>query len=354
MSRVITTARFATILAVAAALFSAGLVSGAAGDPLILGSLLNNSGASGTKVTSSVNGNAFAVSQNGVGASANGLRGDANTGTGGVFTSSSNNALFATAASGNRFAMAAVSNGGAGTGGALFADGNANPAIVAQSDSDDAIIGEALGCTGFLCGRSGVYGYGVGLSGGVTGDGPLGVVGFDSLGGDGFGLYTPDDALVGGDLEVLGTCTGCTAATLGVNGSEAALAQGDAVTATGVTTDDEGNILVTVERAKKGDTVFGVVSAAVVPAKSGTAEAPRSIYKDSGTSVAPGGSLRIITGGIVTFAAADASGGAIAVGDALAASSDGKLAKAADAAAEVTFGTALGTLENGRVVVYID
>ena len=50
---------------------------------------------------------------------ANGIRGDASQGTGGVFTSSSNNALFATAASANRFAMVAVSNGGAGTGGVL-------------------------------------------------------------------------------------------------------------------------------------------------------------------------------------------------------------------------------------------
>lgn len=134
MSRILSTARFAAILAVAAIIFGAGLVSGAAGDPLILGSLLNDSGASGTKVSSSVNGNAFAISQTGAGASANGIRGDANTGTGGVFTSSSNNALFATAASGNRFAMVAVSNGGAGTGGALLADGNANPAIDILTD----------------------------------------------------------------------------------------------------------------------------------------------------------------------------------------------------------------------------
>lgn len=129
MSRTISTARFAAVLAIAVVLFTAGIVSGAAGDPLILGSLLNNSGASGTKVSSSVNGNAFAVAQTGAGNSANGIRGDAASGTGGVFTSSSNNALFATAASGNRFAMVAVSNGGAGTGGALLADGNANPAI---------------------------------------------------------------------------------------------------------------------------------------------------------------------------------------------------------------------------------
>lgn len=49
----------------------------AAGDPLILGSTTNTSGSAGTKLSSSVNGNAFAVSQTGSGNSANGIRGDA-------------------------------------------------------------------------------------------------------------------------------------------------------------------------------------------------------------------------------------------------------------------------------------
>lgn len=136
MSRTLSNARFAAVLAVAAIVFGAGLVTGAAGDPLILGSLANTSGASGTKVSSNVNGNAFAVAQTGAGASANGIRGDASSGSGGVFTSSSNNALFATAASGNRFAMVAVSNGGAGTGGGILAIGNANPGVTVDVDSN--------------------------------------------------------------------------------------------------------------------------------------------------------------------------------------------------------------------------
>lgn len=136
MSRFMSTARFASLVAVAIVLFTSGLVAGAVGDPLVLGSLTNSSGSAGTKVSSSVNGNAFAVAQSGVGASANGIRGDANTGTGGVFTSTSNNALFATAASGNRFAMVATSNGGAGTGGGLLAIGNANPGVTIDVDSN--------------------------------------------------------------------------------------------------------------------------------------------------------------------------------------------------------------------------
>ncbi len=132
----LSTARFAAVLAVAAVVFGAGLVSGAAGQPLIMGSTTNSAGSSATKMSSNVNGNAFAVAQTGSGNAANGIRGDASQGTGGVFTSSSNNALFATAASANRFAMVAVSNGGAGTGGALFADGNANPALDIQTNTN--------------------------------------------------------------------------------------------------------------------------------------------------------------------------------------------------------------------------
>ncbi len=127
-------ARFAAVLAVAVVVFTSGIVAGANGAAFIIGSSANSATAT-TKLNASVNGNAFAVSQTSSGASANGIRGDANTGTGGVFTSSSNNALFATAASANRFAMVAVSNGGAGTGGAIYANGNANPGLTVDVDS---------------------------------------------------------------------------------------------------------------------------------------------------------------------------------------------------------------------------
>jgi len=131
----------------------------AAGDPLILGSLANNSGTLGTKLSTSVNGNAFAVSQTGSGGSANGIRGDASDGTGGVFTSTNNNALFATVASANRFAMVAVNGGTAGTGGGLLALGGSNYGVKATSGTTairgtstaanaPAIRGESSGAEG--------------------------------------------------------------------------------------------------------------------------------------------------------------------------------------------------------------
>ena len=47
----LSTARFAAILAVTAVVFGAGLVSGAAGQPLIMGSTTNSAGSSATKMS---------------------------------------------------------------------------------------------------------------------------------------------------------------------------------------------------------------------------------------------------------------------------------------------------------------
>jgi hypothetical protein len=356
MSRTLSTARFSAVLAMAAIIFGAGLVSGAAGDPLILGSTTNNSGTAGTKITSNNNGNGFAVSQNGVGASANGLRGDANTGTGGVFTSVSNNALFATVSSANRFG-AVVRNTGASTdvGGALLALGGVNNAIVAETEETAAIVGVGLDCTGFLCGAPGVVGQGIGLAGGVEGEGFLGVFGIDSTGtGDGFGLFTGDDASIGGDLSVGGTCTGCTAAFDAANGGKTALAPGTAVTVLGAQTDADGNVLLTVGPASAGDTVIGLVAGATRTVQSGTEGAPATVYKPTDGSAAPGGTLRVVTSGILAYAAADTSGGSIAAGDSLVLSaSSGKLAKGADGV-DSRVGVALGALADGRVAIWVD
>ena len=62
-----------------------------------------------------------------------------------------------------------------------------------------------------------------------------------------------------GDLSVSGTCTGCTAAMMAVNGSGSTLKQGDAVALDGVTQAEDGNIVLVVRAAKKNDAVIGVV-----------------------------------------------------------------------------------------------
>jgi len=320
---------------------AAGIVSGAAGDPLIIGGA-NLAGSSNTSLNTTSSGFAWQMFQQG-----NGV---------GVFAiSNGGNALAGLAHSGNRYALSATNDGSTGTGAAIIADGRNNVAIRASSDTGNGIIADSGTCTGILCGRTGVIGNGFGFAGGVLGEGPLGVVGVDSTGGSGFGFITGGDASIGGDLSV-GSCTGCLAAVLGTNGGGSALSQGDAVTATGATTDADGNVFVVVEKAGGGDAVFGIASTAVDGVQSALDGDAFTKYKDSGATVAAGDNLRIITGGVVTFAAADASGGAIAAGDELVASADaGKLAKAgAESSASPAFGIALGTLADGRVVVFID
>jgi hypothetical protein len=110
----------------------------AAGDPLILGQA-NSSGSAGTSVSSNVNGNAFRVIQSGAGNDANGLRGDANHGTGGVFTSSQNNGVFGiTAHPDRRGIWAQNSSGSHGSGAAIRAQGNQNTGLEARTANANA------------------------------------------------------------------------------------------------------------------------------------------------------------------------------------------------------------------------
>jgi hypothetical protein len=180
-----------------------------------------------------------------------------------------------------------------------------------------------------------------------------------------------------GDLSISGTCTGCTAAMMAVNGSASVLKQGDAVALDGVTQADDGSIVLVVRAAKKNDAVIGVVDREMTAAPDSikiggekrtikvnrvgdkeitspdrTVKAPAPLWQPGGSSVGADKFLRIITSGVYAFdgaAPADA-----AVGDALAVgATNGKLAKAgADASAKA--GRYLGKLKDGRVVLLVD
>ena len=78
-----------------------------------------------------------------------------------------------------------------------------------------------------------------------------------------WGVYSQGDAHVEGSLSISGTCTGCAAAVIAKNGSNQAIAQGDAVTLLGVTTADNGSIVMLVGPAKHGDAVLGIADRAV-------------------------------------------------------------------------------------------
>lgn len=353
MSRLGHAIQHAALLSLGLMLALASVVVGAAGDYFVLGQANNAGTTQSAIVTSSTFPlHGLVVQQGG-------------SGNGGYFVSQGGSGMLGITKSGNKYAMSGTNDGAAGTGGAiigagknnigLYATSTGDNAIVAEAANQDAIVGTVSGCSGFLCGRAGVEGTGVGLSGGVNGTGPLGVAGFDSTGGDGFGLYTPDDAFVGGDLTVSGTCTGCTTALAAVNGSDSALERGTAVTILGVATDHNGNVVVSVGPAGAGDMILGIVDEALTTTQSGTAESPMTAYKPGGAAVPAGASLRVVTAGIVLFAAADVSGGAIAIGDSLAASStDGNLTKASAATAMGSrVGYALGALADGRVAVLV-
>ena len=130
-------ARFFAVAVGALIVFAAGVVGGIAngnaGDPLILG-IGNSAGPASTQMSSSSEGDAFAVSSTGEGTQANAIRARARNGTAGAFTSENNNAVFARVTRGDRFAIIADNGGDVGPGGAILANGHANPALVAEVD----------------------------------------------------------------------------------------------------------------------------------------------------------------------------------------------------------------------------
>ena len=222
---------------------------------------------------------------------------------------------------------------------------------------------------GAFMGANGVYGQtDTGFGAGVYGL---------ANGGLNYAVFADGNAYVTGNFGVGGTCTGCTAALVAVNGSSSSLQQGDAVALEGVTQAKDGSVVLVVRAAKKNDTVIGVVQRALkaapdslkvtggkrsikvngegdqdVAAASGTAKALAGVWEEGGASVPADSYLRVITGGVFAFdgaAPADAEvGDAVAVGE-----KAGKLGKAgADASAKA--GRFLGTLKDGSVVLMVD
>ena len=250
---------------------------------------------------------------------------------------------------------------------AVYADSTAGTAVVGYGENGSSIT-ETTPAGGQFSGPNGVYGQtDVGFGTGVLAraNGSLNW----ALRADGF-------TFLDGNLDISGTCTGCTAAMVAVNGSGSSLKQGDAVALDGVTQSDDGRIVLVVRAAKKNDAVIGVVDRELkaapesikiggqkrsinvnrvgekeVTSPARTLKAPAPLWADGGTTVAADKFLRVITSGVYAFdgaAPADAE-----VGDALAVgATNGKLAKAgADAGAKA--GRYMGKLKDGRVVLMV-
>jgi hypothetical protein len=264
---------------------------------------------------------------------------------------------------------------------------------VYASSSDGAGVlanGEGAGSIDFDCSGpsacydwpGGAFAANIGVIGQTDGLGPegysRGVLGIANGGGF-YGVFSVGDAYIQGNLNVTGTCTGCTLAALGQNASKQAIRQGDAVTLTGVATAEDGSIILLVAPAKKGDTIFGIadtsvsLSAATVTTKPISHKEPQLGKKEpvtvtegartvaakdrkwlqGGATTASSGFLRIVTSGVLAYDAGTSL--TAAVGDRLAVGATvGKLSKAQpDAAKGTVVGTFLGKLKDGRTVLLV-
>lgn len=130
--------RFALVAAVSLALFVGGLVSGSAGSPLLLGRP-NNAGTQ----TTSLNANtpaaaAVLVTQEGTGTA---IRGIAEIGTAGFFTSTGGSAISGVVANSSTYGLFASNEADKkGQGAGLRASAKANPALVATSDGSTPLV----------------------------------------------------------------------------------------------------------------------------------------------------------------------------------------------------------------------
>ena len=251
---------------------------------------------------------------------------------------------------------------------AVYGEGSAAGTV------DSCGAGATYWCSGgVFAGENGVIGQTDTSSG-------VGVYGVGNVAGS-YGVASDGPAYVDGDLTVTGAKTGYVA-DYAINGSKVTLHQGDAVTLLGVKPAVVGKIpLLVVGPAQAGDTVIGVVDREMTPTPATvklkgsstkiyrpdgsekTVKTPtKSVdsqfkgFTASGTAVAPGKHLLVVTLGAFAYASADASAGAITAGDELTAGAKvGTLVKADKVTVSgqtftvpgTSVGYALGALNDG-------
>jgi len=360
----------------------------------------NDAATNGTGAAMRVNGK----SNTGINVTSDGdtaIQAQTDNGTGISVTSANGSGILAT---GTGFAVGVQADGSDALFG-LFASGStliATPAIVGTNAFDQGIgvsgtssdgtgvegIGEGAGTIDFDCvstvcwdNAGGAFAAHIGVIGQTDGIGPegysRGVMGI-ALGDGFYGVYSQGDAVINGNLSVNGTCTGCTAAQLAQNASGGTIRQGDAVTAVGVTTGEDGSVVIQVAKAKKGDAILGIADVSMrlsgdkvttkpishkeyriaenqgtESSKAATVTAKDRKWMAGKASSADGSFLRVITSGMFAYDGATPSsadaGDLLAVGD-----STGKVGKASgDVAKGASVGKYLGKLKDGRVVLLV-
>jgi hypothetical protein len=358
MSRFIANARFATVLALGAVLFVGGIVAGATGGTFILG--VANSATSQTSLSAATSGNGTFVQ-------------NTSSGNGGVYVSNAATGIAGVTRNASRFALAGTNDGVTfnPAGGAVSASGKQNHGVNASTQniaadavrgvngstagtpSDDTFANGVYGETRYILGN-GVLGHAnvdEGNAWGVWGDSAspdgVGVAG-SNLAGGWAGLFIGDVFVEGGVFAT--SFTTPVTATLAINGGEA-LAAGDAVTLIGAEATPDGGFVALVRRATAGERVIGVADASVSFERSGR-ENGGMVARRGAHGAGAGDFVAIVTGGVYPVATV----GSLAVGDAVSAASQGGVAEATDPApaAGTTVGYVVGSVGDGRVLVYID
>lgn len=123
--------RTSTVIAAVLALFVTGIVSGAAGDFMVLGEG-NNSGTAQTVLQNAGTGAAFTLKSTNVSTGATGIFGWSSS-----TSANSTRGVYGRADGANSYGVYALQNGGAGTGAAVYADGGLNYALDLRVDDDD-------------------------------------------------------------------------------------------------------------------------------------------------------------------------------------------------------------------------
>jgi hypothetical protein len=387
-------ARFAAVLAVILVVGLANIALGAKGDPLIIGNITQSAGTSNTALTTRSSGNAFKMQNNGTGS---GLRGVATGGGNGV-------SVTATHRNGNGvFAENTASTPGNGLGALVL--GNQQPGLYAQTLNGDAagVIGDDFSGSTDGTGTVGFTDFGTGVFGLALNDpddegiGPGNGGYFVNESSDDYALFAEGCAdpgipcpgpalaaqlvgnvLIDGDLEITGTCTGCTAASMAMNGTDSIIRQGDAVALVGAKT-VRGGLLLLVAPAREGQQLIGVADRAMLPhtilkRSLGSASRGRkpplkvskqTVYVPAGRAIQPGQLMRVVTHGVFAFGSASSSAGAIRPGDPLSLGRiSGRLVRQRpiDYAGQTFYapgasiGYALGTLGkgNGLIAIFVN
>lgn len=368
-------ARFAILLSVGFILIVSGYVARNEQERFIRGGE-NNAGGRETSLVAATTGVAMRVVQQGVGPAIR-ASSDAQGGVAGWFTSVAGTGVVALSSKAGGFAVDGANDAPtAGPGGAIRARGGRNPGLVAESSGASAVVATAPGgtpsagtggtpvrtaaqtavaapdCAGMPC--TGTLSAGeIGVMAETGTPGGVGVHASDQTGdGSGFAVVANGDTLVDGSLTVSGGCLGCSSLLVARNGSDRVLHQGEAVTLLGLDQAANGDTVLVVGPAVRGDAVVGVVDRAVSQADPAGPASVRGGWRVWGIDVGAGEALRIATDGMLTM---DGALPGVDAGEGVAlAEEPGTLVVARGRDAGSRLGTYLGVRPDGRGVLLID